>query len=1106
MASLFFPNAEALRVALVSGIVPSAVAREVVNASFDKRGGIWLASKIELPGEAYPPLNRLGAKANSSHSGEAAKDYPCWAALIPLRRIEEHAAVETVLFEMPTVRLGRFIGTLERLSHRPVRFSILDRASVVIVERPPHYLLELAGSANEKIARYRPLARNVWRLAGFNLDGFPAKLLDTENLTLAAPERVWRTFPQCEFHTSARPHSLASSSVASTTAAVKLRIPIDLRLVRSPLGEAADETLWIAPGDWHAGHFRDWDERLLRRLEIAVVKNPDGTSRTLIRMARNARLRPIFSPPFLACVSVPGSDRIFVPSGSRLTPHPRGETLNRILRTDREALVWFEPHLDAFALYRTNPSAFRPLSNSVVYRATPANGLQPLEEANPLFTLPGFVAIPETKPQLEFGAPPVPAQPQRGSRAKGSTGWLHRISGRLFASRKERASIAGSSPAETLDSEATPHPNEWAARRNDLEKTILAMPTSVADSIRAQAWRELAKLATAMGHPADAALAWIQAIWNKPSPPAEWVEAWLKAEISHGKITGTSSDTELLARKPNASLARILAALLVERSLAESQSRTEHENFAMLRVVEAFATDLPVRLVWLARTAAAQLSQGDALGLARCRDRLFARTSEGGPALDLDSPSFLRFQGKVGAERFHAAADWLRKTREGVHRWLKELGSPGRLQWAGLEADIPSTRAYADLIFAYGMAKLGDRSKSLEWQEQAEAILTKAEGPGVEPAVHRYLLESFRRRIRIGHFDEVRTGAEQIPFPEFAQKELSQYAVAKLQAHLGVFGSHGNHDPYGHRGLQSLIPVREYHAESHDVKRLLTEAASERTAGNLSPRVLLALEFVRTSEEAAEVLALLPLALELLPEALHGIGVAGADVRLPFVRRGIRAVELACRLATKYHCGDTFAKLCMTLLRGSEANANDFREVLHSTAGKIFATCRALELTEETAEMINELSRRSPAPLVEQLPLAIGWFALGENERGMRHLNDARRMLFETGQTSEKERGNLALAYVQALAHAPAALALGRLEELFQRLDRIAVGGAASRYYALKPLEIIDAAVAAVVTDEFALDPAAKVWLTDDEYRIRQKIVRDLDLALATDTRTLQAP
>jgi cellulose synthase operon protein C len=37
----------------------------------------------------------------------------------------------------------------------------------------------------------------------------------------------------------------------------------------------------------------------------------------------------------------------------------------------------------------------------------------------------------------------------------------------------------------------------------------------------------------------------------------------------------------------------------------------------------------------------------------------------------------------------------------------------------------------------------------------------------------------------------------------------------------------------------------------------------------------------------------------------------------------------------------------------------------------------------------------------------------------------------------------------------------------------------------------VEAAVLAVVTDDFALGPAVRRWLDDDEYRVRRRIHRD---------------
>ena len=127
----------------------------------------------------------------------------------------------------------------------------------------------------------------------------------------------------------------------------------------------------------------------------------------------------------------------------------------------------------------------------------------------------------------------------------------------------------------------------------------------------------------------------------------------------------------------------------------------------------------------------------------------------------------------------------------------------------------------------------------------------------------------------------------------------------------------------------------------------------------------------------------------------------------------------------------------------------------------------------------------------ERLGLAVGWFAVGDEDAGYRVLNEAQDRLF-LGGTDERERTGLAVAYAEALGFAPPGIALGRLTDLFQRLERVSVKGSTNRYYTLKPLELIDAVVRSVVTEDFALGPAVRGWLDDDEFLIRRRIHRDL--------------
>src|SRR5207253_9606092 len=128
--------------------------------------------------------------------------------------------------------------------------------------------------------------------------------------------------------------------------------------------------------------------------------------------------------------------------------------------------------------------------------------------------------------------------------------------------------------------------------------------------------------------------------------------------------------------------------------------------------------------------------EGDALGLARWRDRLLNRLREKGPGLDLDEPSFLRFHGTTSPERFEAARKRLSEARDLILKWVGRLGSAGRLQWAGLDPETNCTAAYAQFMLAWGLGWLGERTRARDWTAWAAKTLARASGPGVDPAVH----------------------------------------------------------------------------------------------------------------------------------------------------------------------------------------------------------------------------------------------------------------------------------------------------------------------------------------------------------------------------------
>ena len=213
-------------------------------------------------------------------------------------------------------------------------------------------------------------------------------------------------------------------------------------------------------------------------------------------------------------------------------------------------------------------------------------------------------------------------------------------------------------------------------------------------------------------------------------------------------------------------------------------------------------------------------------------------------------------------------------------------------------------------------------------------------------------------------------------------------------------------------------------------------------------------------------------------------------------RFGTRLIAAAAHSAGLFHLPESFRRVAEAVRVAAESPDAPVVQVVERTAGRFFRTLRRLGLTADAAELLAALADgTTPGP--RELGLAVGWFAVGNEDAGMRVLDAARERLYVSGIPDERERTATAIAYAAAVGHAPPRIALARLEELFLRLGGVTTHGATNRYFTLKPLELIDAVVRAVVSDDFALGPGVRGWLDDDEYLIRRRITRDLEAALA---------
>jgi cellulose synthase operon protein C len=162
--------------------------------------------------------------------------------------------------------------------------------------------------------------------------------------------------------------------------------------------------------------------------------------------------------------------------------------------------------------------------------------------------------------------------------------------------------------------------------------------------------------------------------------------------------------------------------------------------------------------------------------------------------------------------------------------------------------------------------------------------------------------------------------------------------------------------------------------------------------------------------------------------------------------------------------------------------------------------------------LVREMSARRP---VKKLPLrgdeatrasmlllcvAGSWFYFGQNEQAAEVTGQVRRQLLEE-ELPPIQRTNLACAYVSAVGQASIETALPLIEELFQprsdnsgqkNLHGVKDQQTTASQFSLSQLDVVEATVLALVSDEANLSPESRRWLDEDEFLVRRRIHRDV--------------
>src|SRR5260221_1320100 len=120
---------------------------------------------------------------------------------------------------------------------------------------------------------------------------------------------------------------------------------------------------------------------------------------------------------------------------------------------------------------------------------------------------------------------------------------------------------------------------------------------------------ELARLHAQFGNHADAAVCWLNAIWDHDAPPPHWLWGWLQAEKKFGRVLASDDPRSQLASAVHSpSTIRVLAAMTVW--LARQPAALGECAGQVRLVLEAHEEWLPVRAAWLAQLALARATGG----------------------------------------------------------------------------------------------------------------------------------------------------------------------------------------------------------------------------------------------------------------------------------------------------------------------------------------------------------------------------------------------------------------------------------------------------------------------------------------------------------------
>jgi hypothetical protein len=1139
---LKFPNLETLQLALTTGVIPANVLGARAVAGFGDDDELWVEPSVALPRGAQTALRNLGGQVCKTSAASFSTEVSSWLELLPLQpdpNALDDLSQTPVLFELAGgEELSRLVIEIMRLGNDRQKFHWLEagkgeetgRALLHVIGPPYYSLLRALDHRGEEQAprAFVEQAPGVWVELGFK-HPLAAKIKPPKGkLLLLRPPRQWTLVPDAPFHDV---YEVLEFQVPEAPARWKdaeldgtIRVPLSLRTG----GSSDGAELWLLREDavnvlnYFVQHA---DDKIIEQLRFAVGQK--GQEKVVVlRVRKQQQPPPVLVLPALGYKPHLKLPNLFLPAGHILHPPLRRDVVRKLLAEDIDRLVWLQPGADGSFTPESLPeNSFRPLKEWIDYVLDQDHeALEAWMQAS-RFDFEQFLC--DEEPASKPKKPPGQEKPKGGGKQPRSGGPAE-LPDTPFEEAEEAEEVEEADvPLDDFSAVEKVQPSELQKRLNALQEQFLALEGGLDTPERQAMWPELAWLHGQLNGFDDAGLCWLNALWEQGTPSPAWVARWLASEglgltqrhqASHrgpqpwiaaagtpgSRLDVTRQDLDRLLRReePSSGDMRALTAYIVWAARRTPHPEPLVQRLAEVqRFLEKHERLLPVRAVWLGWSHLAQLAHGDALGLARARDRLLERLYHNGLRPEQDLPSFLRFAGQASSQRFRAVRDWMVELAELAQTWVKENTDTS----STAVTQKPPMDAYVNLLFAFGLARLGENDAGKALLDRATTTLS-----GRDDA-HSFLLRAYDYRIR--RVLDGQPGGGPLPAALLEELEhmqtMQHYIVDRLRKHSHILEPEQRIDPYRHwsaqiseldQQLSQLTDVIDRQEIVQRLHRLLREVPRGAAGNDSRLRIVLAgLEAApRVNEELAREMLDLALpaydaqpALESLPEERR---LAALEMHAKFLERALFVAAHFDRIEHIHPLVARFEKLLQTQ-RGPQA-----LKAIDLLAGQCFRGLRKLgmrneidHLLEQMADLVlhgRSLESVEPEGLRALLHVASGWYYFGRDSQADPILQRVREVLLK-GDLPHRDQNPLACAYARAVGQATVSVAQKRLEEIFQHLRGVKDTFTTSSHFSVSQLDLVESVVLAVVSDDFTMGTQGRRWLDDDEFLVRRRIHRD---------------